>query len=224
MVLSHCGHGFSGRIRFVRTVPVTILVDYGERRSRLPTHLVELGLGLDVTLCSLDVGDVSVSDRAVVERKTVPDLHRSIATGRLWRQVGSMRSVLSVPYLVVEGVDLSAGPVVPEGVRGALLAVAESGVTVIRSADVEDSAAWIRSIAIRVTRSASRPTRRRSRARSGSAYDLLRAVPGVTPRAARGLLERFGSVAGVAAATEAELGSVQGVGRATVASLVEVFH
>jgi ERCC4-type nuclease len=212
----------SGRIGFVRTVPVTILVDYGERRSRLPTHLIEFGL--DVTLCALAVGDVSVSGRAVVERKTVPDLHRSIATGRLWRQVGSLRSAFSVPYLVVEGVELSAGPVVPEGVRGALLAVAESGVTVIRSADVEDTAAWIRSIAIRVTRSASRSTRRRRRPRSASAYELLRAVPGVTPGAARGLLERFGSVAGVAAATEAELGSVRGVGRSTVASLVEVFH
>ena len=63
-------------------ISVKILVDHGERRSGFPEQIMQLDLA-DVV--HLDIGDVVVGVGTAVERKTVADLHRSIATGRLWR-------------------------------------------------------------------------------------------------------------------------------------------
>ena len=204
-----------GTIFGMPPIPVKILVDHGERRSGLPAEIRKLGLTLSIV--QLAVGDVVVEGCAGVERKTIQDLHRSIATGRLWRQIGALRRGFEHRYLVVEGPFLHAGPVVPHGVRGALLAVAESGVIVLRAHGVSESARWIQSIVVRHRDTRQVPRRRQPRARSR--YVLLRTVPGVTPIAARELLERFGSVKELAAASDDQLLEVRGVGPGTLAAL-----
>jgi ERCC4-type nuclease len=82
-----------------------------------------------------------------IERKTVADLHASVTSGKLWGQVNRLRSVSVFPVLVVEGPDLDAGPLPPDSVRGVLVALADRGVTIIRSTDPRDSARWIPSLA-----------------------------------------------------------------------------
>ena len=129
---------WTGIVGGMPIVPVKILADHGERRSGLPERLAELGLEVEVT--ALPVGDFVIAGRVAIERKTVADLHRSISSRRLWRQVGALRGVFERRYLLVEGEVLSAGPVVEAGVRGALLAAVESGVPVIWARDVEKSA------------------------------------------------------------------------------------
>jgi DNA excision repair protein ERCC-4 len=199
---------------------VKILIDHGERRSGLPEQLTLLGLAVEVV--HLAVGDVVVGgDAAAVERKSVADLHRSIATGRLWRQIGALRASYDVRYLIVEGSSLWRGPIRRYGIRGALLAVAASGVTVLRADDVSESAGWIQSIAVRAQRSERAPRRRQVRVRSP--YSLLRTIPGMTPDAASGLLARFGSIRAVAEASDTELLDVMGVGPAKVAALRRAF-
>jgi ERCC4-type nuclease len=193
----------------------TILADHGERRSGIPDRLVELGLHVEVT--SLPVGDFLVDHRAAIERKTVQDLHRSIANARLWRQIRALRALFATRFLLVEGANLWNGPVVPHGVRGALLAASESGVAVVRSTDAEESAQWIRAIAGRIHRPA-RPPRRRQPSAS-SPYLLLRTIRGMSPDVAQLLLDTFGSIGGIASATEAELREVHGVGPAKAAVL-----
>ena len=180
---------------------------------------MQLDLAVDVV--HLDIGDVVVGVGTAVERKTVADLHRSIATGRLWRQIGALRAAYDAPYLIVEGSCLWRGPIRASGIRGALLAVSGSRVTVLRSVDVCESAHWIHSIAVRTLRSAGAPRRRQPRAKSG--YLLLRAIPGVTSDAASGLIGRFDSVRAVVGASDAELLEVVDVGPATVAALRRAF-
>jgi ERCC4-type nuclease len=203
----------------VPPISVKILVDHGERRSGLPEQITRLDLA--VAVVHLDVGDVVVGDGTAVERKTVADLHRSIATRRLWRQIGALRAAYDDRYLIVEGSCVWRGPIRPYGIRGALLAVSGSGITVLRAEDVCESAHWIHSIAIRVQHAGRAPRRRQGRAQSP--YSLLRAIRGVTPDAASGLLARFDSVRAVAEASHGELLAVIGVGPATVAALRQAF-
>jgi ERCC4-type nuclease len=197
--------------RSVTPDPLTILVDHRERGSKVPGALERLGLSIE--LVALQVGDYIVGDRVGAERKTVRDFHRSIANRRLWRQVASLRVDFERAYLVVEGNDLDRGPVSQAGVRGALLAVTELGVAVVRSRDYSDTALWLARMAARCQQRKPRQVARSlPHGRAPTPENVLASLPGMSPVAARNLLEHFGSIAGIASASRAELKSLSGIG------------
>jgi DNA excision repair protein ERCC-4 len=189
-------------------VRVTILVDTEERHSPLPAHL--LGLGFDLELVPLEVGDYVVG-RWMVERKTVADLHRSVANGRIWGQIARLAREPGSRVLLVEGPDLDRGPLSRAGIRGALLQIVDNEINVLRSWDAAESALWLRLLARRRGGTPARGKRGRHQNVS-SPVGVLAVVSGVTTRTAELLLARFGSVAGVAAATAEELQEVDGIG------------
>jgi ERCC4-type nuclease len=198
---------------------VKILADVGERRSSVLDQLE--ALDVEVELVTLTSGDYVFAGGCVVERKTVPDLHRSIVDGRLWRQVQHLAR-LDRAYLAVEGWDIDAGPISPVGVRGAILHVIEGGVSVLRSSGPRDTALWLRVLATRASRR-SRSTGRRGRRRAvRSPLGLLAAVPGISPELAKELLARFGSIAGIAAAEATQLQEINGIGPRRAAELRSV--
>ena len=194
---------------------VRVVVDVHERESGVPHALQCLGA---VTVdSSLAVGDYQAG-YAIVERKTVSDLHLSIIRGRFWRQVARLRRC-GQPYVVVEGADIDDGPLRPESVRGALIALGELGVPVMRTHDEHDTALWL-------TLLARRPFRRRRHDYTAvppphrdPAVAMLAAIPGFSPSSARQLLSTYGSVADVAIAGRASWLSQQGIGPKRAAAL-----
>jgi len=200
---------------------VKIVADSGEVRSGVPLALGNIGATVQVA--TLSAADYLVGVGIGVERKTVADLHRSIATGRLWSQLLSCRQTLDRTYLIVEGVHLDDGHVSVGGVRGALLEIGDRGVTVVRSADAGDSAIWLFRIAARLQRSraAGTPQARRF-PRASTSQSLLAEIPGIGPRTAVALLDRFGSVRGIANAKASELAAVPGIGPSRAAMLSRV--
>ena len=165
----------------------------------------------------LTTGDYDLGNGVLVERKTVADLHLSLERGRLWRQIGDLRRVAALPYLLVEGHELDAGSITPAGIRGACLAVVGQGVALIRSDSADDSATWLRLLALRTC--GTRPGRDRpvyaqrlKAPRELVPEAMLAAVPGISVRAARALLDRFGSVSAVLRAGETEWLEVPGIG------------
>jgi ERCC4-type nuclease len=170
-------------------------------------------MGASIELVALEVGDYIVGEGRGAERKTIRDLHRSVAERRLWRQVASLRVDFDRAFLVVEGNDLDRGAISPAGVRGALLAVIELGIAVVRSQDVADTALWLVRMAARGQQLKPRPVARSlPHGRAPTPENILAALPGMSSLTAHNLLERFGSIAGVAGASRAELKSVSGVG------------
>src|ERR671936_2991736 len=127
-----------------------IVIDVFEEGSGVPATLQRLGA--QVVVEPLSAGDYRFSGGILIERKTVADLHGSLGRGRLWAQVGSIRDAAVTPLLLVEGDDLDAGPRHPNAVRGALLAIAELGVGILRSRDPADPALWIYRLALRQAR------------------------------------------------------------------------
>lgn len=192
-------------------VIAAVVVDVFERGSGVPAALQRLKAR--VTVEPLAAGDYRIAGGVLVERKTVADLHGSLGRGRLWAQIGRIRDAAVFPCLLVEGGELDAGPVHPNAVRGALLAVAELGVAVLRSRGPADSALWIHRLAVRQARKA----QRRSRSRDTSAMappgiEVLSAVPGISAHTARALLARFGSVGGMLEAGPERWAEVDGIG------------
>src|SRR3954447_11648519 len=107
-----------------------IVCDARERGGHLRVRLAQLGV--DVEIAELAAGDYAIGRTVLVERKTIRDLHLTIATGRFWFQVGRLRLGSLDPYLLVEGRDLDDGPLTPNAVRGCLVAAMDLGVQLIR--------------------------------------------------------------------------------------------
>ena len=174
-------------------------------------------LGAHVLRRPLRVGDYIVGAQTAVERKHVLDLHFSLADGRLWSQIGGIRRQYRSPYLLVEGGDLDRGPIAPSALRGALLAIMEQGVRVLRSDGLDDSALWLYRLAVRcqyrpVQRDRPPYALRPPAPAHDAAEAMLAAVPGISVGSARALLARFGTVAALLAAEPEEWQSVAGIG------------
>ena len=188
-----------------------VVADVFERGSGVPAAL--LRLGAHVTVEPLPAGDYRIAGGVLIERKTVADLHGSLGRGRLWAQVGRIRDAAVSPFLLIEGDELDAGPRHPNAIRGALLAIVDLGVAILRSRDPADSALWIHRLSLRQARrgrAQSRPEVAPRMAPPG--VDVLAAVPGISNRTARALLERFGSVGGVLKAGPERWAEVDGIG------------
>ncbi|HKI91152.1 MAG TPA: ERCC4 domain-containing protein [Gaiellaceae bacterium] len=196
-----------------------IVADVFEEGSGVPVSLQRLGA--QVVVEPLSAGDYRISGGALVERKTVADLHGSLGRGRLWSQIGRVRDAAALPFLFVEGADIDDGPRHPNAIRGCLLAIADLGVAVVRSRDPADTAQWLHRLAVRQQRRqrASTPTPRRRVLPAG--LSVLAGVPGISDTTARALLERFGSVQRLLAAGPAEWAEVNGVGPVRAHALAE---
>lgn len=197
-----------------------VVVDVFEQGSGIPAALRRLDAHVAVE--PLPSGDYRIPGGILVERKTVADLHGSLGRGRLWAQVGAIRDTAVTPLLLVEGDDLDAGPRHPNATRGALLAIAELGVGILRSRDPADSALWIHRLALRQARKArTRGRRERALPSPPPGLAVLAAVPGISQTTAGALLERFGSVEGVLQAGPERWAEVAGIGGVRAHALAE---
>lgn len=201
---------------------VRVVVDVYERESLVLEELHSLGVSTQMR--RLTVGDYEAGG-AVIERKSVADLHGSVLDRRLWRQLARLRRSPARPFLLVEGPNLDGGPLHERSVRGALLAVSELGIGVIRSDSPADSALWLKLLA-------ERPHRRRRPtsvlinpiSSNDPAEAMLAAVPGLSIVSARALLGHFGSIANIAKADPESWLSVSGIGPVRAASLATALH
>jgi ERCC4-type nuclease len=167
-----------------------------------------------------------VSDRIVVERKTGSDLTASVKSRRLFEQVERLREAYPVVVLVVEGepVHMSSA-----SWGGALARVVASGVALVMTWDAGETAQWLARL-YRIERKGpspelrGRPRARRDLGDSAVAEDVLGALPGVSTVGARRLLDHFGSLSAVFAASEDELLDVRGIGPIRARTLARVFE
>lgn len=186
-------------------------------------------LGVRVEVVSLAAGDYAVGPAILVERKSLPDLHQTILEGRFWRQIDKLRRAGEWPFLLVEGPHFDDGPIAPKALRGVCVGAIARGIRLIRTEHRHDSAMWLQALALRVGRTAptDRPVysqRPAPNSATEAAEAMLAAVPGISTVCARRLLERFGTVAAVAAAGPHAWLEVPGIGADRARSLEETFN
>ena len=174
--------------------------------------------GVTVDIRRLALGDYLADRILVFERKTLPDLARSIADGRLFRQTIRLADAREKGVLILEGTgkDLKETAMKRDAIQGALITVnLVLGVPILRSRSADETARLmvyatrqIRSIAGGgVHRPGYRPKTRRHRQ-----LFILQGLPGVGKERAARLLDRFGSVSAVVTASREALEQVDGIG------------
>jgi DNA excision repair protein ERCC-4 len=201
-----------------------VLLDHREMRSGIPATLA--AWGIDSVPEQLPAGDYILSDRLVVERKTGSDLASSIKDRRLFEQIDRLSAAYARVVLIVEGEPVHISQA---SWKGALARVLVAGVSVLRTEDPRDTAAWLARLYRLEGKGPSEPRGRpRPRRPTGDlgavAEDVLTCLPGISTVGARRLLAHFGSLAAVFAADEAELRRVTGIGPLRGAALARLFR
>ena len=186
--------------------------------------------GIETRLETLAVGDYVLSDRVVVERKTVPDFLDTLTGGdrSLFEQVGDDARNYARPVVVIEGEDLyGQRNVHPKAIHGALASLAvDFGASVMRTDGEEATADLLEVIAEREQEEGDREVsvhgEKQSRTLAEQQEYTVASIAEVGPVTARSLLEQFGSVEAVMTADEEELQEAEGVGGVTAERIREV--
>ncbi|MFB6084336.1 MAG: DEAD/DEAH box helicase [Halorientalis sp.] len=186
--------------------------------------------GVETRLETLAVGDYVLSDRVVVERKTVGDFLDTLTGGdrSMFEQVGDAARHYARPVVIIEGGGLyGERNVHPNAVRGALSSLAvDFGASVLRTDGEDDTADLLEVIATREQEQADREVsvhgEKQSKTLAEQQEYVVAAIAEVGPVTARSLLDHFGSVEAVMTANEDALQDVDGVGAVTAERIREV--
>ncbi|ABM80692.1 ERCC4 domain-containing protein [Hyperthermus butylicus] len=196
-----------------------VYVDEREKASPIPRLLREMGAAVIYTVAG--VGDYIVSDRVAFERKTMHDLAASLFDGRLYDQARRLSEHYEVPIILVEGDPAELERVTSRAlqVKLALLAISlDYSVRIVWSSGPEESAKIIYSVACREQALKQRPVviHRKPRLEKLWMQQLyvVQSLPGIGPRLAERLLEKFGSIEAICRASIVELEKVLGYERA----------
>jgi Fanconi anemia group M protein len=204
---------------------VTVYADYREKSSGIIKKLIELGI--KINLQKLEIGDYLLSERVVVEYKTVPDFVDSILDKRLLSQLKDMkRYQKQIIILEGDGDIYSQRQLHPNAVRGMIATICvDYGIPIIRTKDADDSALTMAMIAKReqtddnreFTMHGAKPLTLKEQ----QEY-IVSALPGVGPILSKPLLLKFQSVKNIVNATEKELKEVDLIGDKKAAKIKEI--
>ncbi|RLF16462.1 MAG: hypothetical protein DRJ97_01035 [Thermoprotei archaeon] len=213
-------------------MPTLVVVDYREEHGDVVRWLNELGLQVKVE--RLEVGDYVVSDRVVVERKTVMDLASSIVDRRLFEQASAMSKAFPIPVLVVEG-DLNElyrrRMFTPSQIQGAMAYLLELGIRIAPSTGPYETALLIQSLAKREQSYHRREVKysppKMKRAKGGKSLkeaqiNLVASIPGIGYELAERILRFFGSPRRFFKASPYELRKIPGMGESRVNRIIEL--
>ena len=117
-----------------------ITVDHREANSTLPAMLKLHGH--QISLENLTVGDIRISDRILIERKSARDLVDSLIDGRLIHQTRRLHGAAPRPLLIVESNETQR--VHPNAVHGAMAWITlDLGLPVIMTGSPEQTARFV---------------------------------------------------------------------------------
>jgi len=209
---------------------VEIVVDQRELDSSIAKDLSRRE-EVETRLETLAVGDYVLSDRVVVERKTVADFLDTLTGGderSMFEQLKDASRNYARPVVVVEGGDLyGERNVHPNAIRGALASLAvDFGASVLRTDDESETAELLRVVASREQEDADRTVsvhgEKSSKTLAEQQEYVVAAVAEVGPTTAQSLLEELGSVEAVMTADVETLKEAHGVGDVTAERIREV--
>ncbi|WP_276280121.1 DEAD/DEAH box helicase [Halorussus caseinilyticus] len=208
---------------------VEIVADQRELDSTIARDLSTRD-GIETRLETLSVGDYVLSDRVVVERKSVSDFLDTLTGGdrSMFEQVGDATRHYARPVLILEGGDLyEKRNVHPNAVRGALASLAvDFGASVLRTTDEDDTADLLEVVATREQerdgREVSVHGEKASKTLAEQQEYVVSSIADIGPVTARSLLEEFKTVEAVMTAREDDLLEAQGVGEVTAERIREV--
>ncbi|MBM3475123.1 MAG: hypothetical protein FJX75_17820 [Armatimonadetes bacterium] len=191
--------------------------------------------GVEVTLLPLEVDWRPLPDRyllgegRIVERFTTAQFGRAIVKKTLFLTALDLRSQEVEPIFAIEGADFHEyGSLHPNAVRGALSSlIMEYRGSVLRTTDPEDTAELLTMMARHAqfgVPEISVAAKRKADSPADEQRRVVEMLPGVGFTLARRLLQRFGSIRRILAASPEDLAQVRGLSVDRAQVVLEVIH
>ncbi len=181
------------------------------------------GIGAEVKVDTLQVGDYVVSPRCAIERKTRADFEASIVDGRLFSQAKNLCASYERPVLIVEGRPNPESGVSKAALLGAYAClVCEYGMSVFFVKSMKAFCRLVYAFARYEQKGRGKifPVYAKKKALSLDKMQLavLESMPLVGPKYARLILAHFGTLKNAMAASKEDFMGVKGLGekRATI--------
>ena len=192
-----------------------IVVDEREKRSGIPSLLKGIGINLEIK--TLPVGDYIVAPETIVERKSISDLVSSVFDGRLFDQCNRMKENFQFPIIIIEGdtneiEELIENPFV---FYGAVSSVAiDFKIPIISTPNASHTAKLLVSMCSRkdVTKGPFIKKIRKSDDLQRQQLSVLSSLPGIGEKTAIRMLEKFGTPLKVFSASSTELSKISSLG------------
>jgi len=202
-----------------------IVVDEREKKSGIPGLLKGIGINLEIK--TLPIGDYIVAPETVVERKTISDLVSSIFDGRLFDQCNRLKEHYQFPILLIEGnidelEELTENSLV---FYGAISSIAlDFKIPVIHTPNASHTAKLLMSMCSRKDASKGPFIKkiRKSNDVQKQQLSILCSLPGVGEKTAIRMLEKFGTPLRVLSSSTTELSKVGGLGEARAKNIKKV--
>jgi ERCC4-type nuclease len=204
-----------------------LFADLRERASGIPQALS--AKGLEVRMKRLHAGDYVLAPHLAIERKTVADFIQSIFDKRLFAQVQSLRASFAHPLFLLEETQEPKREIHPHAYRGALFYVSVlHHIPILHTGSAEESVETIYAILqllqAQPEKIFSLHEKKRSPVPEHTQRHVVETLPGIGPQLADALLQKFGSLQAVFAATVEELMQVAGIGRGRAEKVHEILR
>ncbi|WP_340820281.1 DEAD/DEAH box helicase [Methanolobus sp. WCC4] len=205
---------------------IKIVVDQREIRSSVARTLDRNGM--EIIVKTLEVGDYILSDRIAVERKETQDFVSSLIEQKLFEQIANLSRAYEKPVLIIEGDSLfNCRGMNPNAIHGAISSISlDFGVSIFYTRDAEDTASLLMQIAKREQVDEKREVNMHGRKAAAMLPEqqeyVVSSISDIGPKAARNLLQHFGSVENVMKASYEELLEVSNIGPKTAAKIREI--
>jgi len=206
---------------------IRIVVDKREKKSGIPDLLKGIGINLEIK--TLPVGDYIVAPETVVERKTISDLVSSVFDGRLFDQCNRLKEHYQFPILLIEGdigeiEELTENPFV---FYGAISSIAiDFKIPVIHTPNASHTSKLLISMCSRKDTSKGPFIKkiRKSNDLQTQQLSMLCSLPGVGEKTAIRMLEKFGTPLSVLNSSITELSKVSGFGEARAKNIKKILR
>ncbi len=203
-----------------------IIADHREKAGRVLRVLAERGA--TIKLEQLPTGDYALSDRVIVEYKSVPDFVESIIDGRLLSQLRALRAHPR-PLLIIEGEEnlFSIRKIHPNAILGMIATIAiQYNIPLLFTKNPQETASLLQLIARKEAeagRHDHQPRAQKPLAKRELQEYVVASLPGVGGALAKQLLNHFKSVRAIANASEEKLAMVEKVGEKKARQIHDLF-
>lgn len=207
---------------------IVIYADHREFNGAVVRELSKLGAIVKPE--TLETGDYVLSDRVAVERKEANDFATSLMDGRLFAQARALRDSYSAPIMLIEGEGLlTARRIHEDAIWSAIASLStDFRLGIVTTKDAAETARVLAAIAKREQRDEKRPVAIRSGKVAMSDDERLRylveGLPHVSAVLSRRLLDKFGTIKGIADADVKELMQVEGIGKTSAEAIHRILR
>ena len=200
-----------------------LIVDYREKNSLVASELINLGF--EIEFKELKVADYIVKGVAI-ERKTISDFISSMINKRLVNQLEELKQYES-KLLIVEGIDEQElypenNSVSQNSVRGFLLSILlKHKIPILFTQNYKDTAQFINRIARKKEIEIGIRANKKTLNKKEQIQFILEGFPGIGPKTAKKVLEKFKTIKNIINASEEELKEVIGKKSEIIKDLIE---